>query len=82
MQKTWEIFHKRNIIHQLLEEYDIPWCSWSDGFGPIIDKRAAEWEQLWEWGRSYTKEGVDYQDISENWMMDADLMEVYQKYME
>lgn len=65
----------------VLDEYDIPWCSWTDGFGPLIDRRAEEWNLLWEWGHSLKKEGAEYQMVSENWMIDTALMEVYQKYM-
>ena len=65
----------------VMDEYDIPWCSWTDGFGPVVDYRAYQFNQLLGWEPSFKKESAEYQMISENWMIDTGLMEVYQKYM-
>lgn len=65
----------------VLDDYDIPWCSWCGNFGPLLDKREYEWNRLWPWKASLIREGAEYETVSENWMMDTGLMEVYQKYM-
>lgn len=64
----------------VLEAYDIPWCSWCSNFGPVMDNREYEWySQLW--GVPLKRDGAEYKMVSENWIIDTGLMEVYQKYM-
>ncbi|MBQ6949771.1 MAG: hypothetical protein IJN41_08795, partial [Firmicutes bacterium] len=64
----------------VLADYDIPWCSWCSNFGPVMDNREYEWySQLW--GVPLKRDGAEYNMVSENWMIDTGLMEVYQKYM-
>ena len=65
----------------VLDEYNIPWCSWTDGFGPLMDNRSQEFNRLLGWGPNYIKEGAEYQMVSENWMADTGMMEVFQKHM-
>jgi hypothetical protein len=65
----------------VLDEYNIPWCSWCSNFGPVLDNRDYTWYALWSWGWDSKREGAEYKMVSENWMVDAGLMEVYQKYM-
>jgi len=65
----------------VLADYDIPWCSWCSNFGPVMDNREYEWySQLW--GVPLKRDGAEYKMVSENWMIDTGLMEVYQKYMD
>lgn len=66
----------------VLDEYDIPWCSWCSNFGPVLDNRDYTWYSLWPWGWDSKREGAEYQLVSENWMVDTGLMEVFQKYMQ
>ena len=65
----------------VLDDYDIPWCSWYGDFGPILDKREYEWFLLWSWGSSIKREEAEYEIVSDNWMIDTGLMEVYQRHM-
>ena len=64
----------------ILEKYDIPWCSWCGNYGPILDKRNHELTLLWE-NRNLKRNGAEYEMVSENYMMDTGLMEVFRKYM-
>jgi len=65
----------------VLEAYDIPWCSWCSNFGPVMDNREYEWYSQF-WGIPLKRDGAEYKMVSENWMIDTGLMEVYQKYMD
>ena len=65
----------------VLDAYDIPWCSWYGNFGPVLDKRDDAWYALWPWGWQSKRVGAEYKLVSDNWMIDTGLMEVYQKYM-
>jgi len=65
-----------------LDEQDIPWCSWCSNFGPVLDNRDYTWYSLWPWGWDSKRYGAEYQMVSENWMIDTGLMEVFQKYMD
>jgi 2-aminoadipate transaminase len=53
----------------------------TDGFGPLMDNRSQEFNRLLGWGPNYIKEGAEYQMVSENWMADTGMMEVFQKHM-
>lgn len=64
----------------VLEKYDIPWCSWCGNFGPILDKRDHELTLLWE-NIDMKRNGAEYEMVSENYMVDTGLMEVFRKYM-
>lgn len=64
----------------VLDEYDIPWCSWCSAFGPILDKREYEWGQM-SWDRDLRRNGAEYETVSGNWMIDTGLMEVYRRHM-
>ena len=63
----------------VLDEYNIPWCSWCSEFGPIIDAREVNWCKLWN--DSIIRDDVEYKMVSDNWMIDTDMMEVYKKHM-
>ena len=64
----------------ILDAYNIPWCSWTSNFGPVLDNRDHQWSNtFWNW--SLVREGANYKMASDNWMIDTGLMEVYQKYM-
>lgn len=64
----------------VLDAYSIPWCSWYGEFGPVVDKREVEWYRMM-WNNSYVRQDAVYEPISENWLIDTGLMEVYRKYM-
>ena len=63
----------------VLDEYNIPWCSWCSEFGPIIDAREVNWCKLWN--DSIIRDDVEYKMVSDNWMIDTGMMEVYKKHM-
>ena len=63
----------------VLDEYNIPWCSWCSEFGPIIDAREVNWCKLWN--DTIIRDDVEYKMVSNNWMIDTDMMEVYKKHM-
>lgn len=65
----------------VLDEYDIPWCSWCGNYSSVMDNRDYTWYALWPWGWDSKREGAEYKMVSENWMVDTGLMEVYRKYM-
>lgn len=65
----------------VLDEYDVPWCCWCSGFGPVVDQREIQWGELFPWHESMKKDGAEYKMVSENYMIDTGLMEVFQKYM-
>lgn len=65
----------------VLEAYNIPWCSWFSNFGSVMDNREYEWYSRF-WGMLLKRDGAEYKMVSENWMIDTGLMEVYQKYMD
>ncbi len=64
----------------VLEEKGIPWCCWWGNYGPLADSRDADWYQLL-WNQAITRHGAEYKMVSENWMMDTALMEIFQKHM-
>lgn len=64
----------------VLDEYGIPWCSWYGNFGPVMDHRECEWAIMWQEDTALRR-GAQYQLVSENWMIDVGLMEVYQRHM-
>lgn len=65
----------------VLDDHGIPWCSWCGDFSPILDKRDYEWSLLWSWAGNIKREGAEYETVSDNWMIDTGLMEVYQRHM-
>jgi len=56
----------------VFQELDIPWCSWTDGFGPI-----------WEKGEVETKMrlGAEFHDLENGYCIETKLMDVFQKHM-
>lgn len=62
----------------ILEQYNIPWCSWNDGFGTFIDKREYLESRRYD---AALQDYVPYIPISENYLLDEAMMEVYRKYM-
>ena len=65
----------------VLDEYDVPWCCWCSGFGPVVDQRECQWGELFPWYDPMKRDGAEYKMVSENYMIDTGLMEVFQKYM-
>lgn len=66
----------------VLDTYDIPWCSWCGNFGPLMDQRESRWFELFPWEDAGKRDGAEYKMVSEHWMVDTGLMEVFQKYMQ
>lgn len=64
----------------LLEELGIPWCVWDENYSPIIAD-IAEWSETTFWGQSALRKGGNYQYVSEHYLADMDLLEVFQKHM-
>ena len=59
-----------------LDDCGIPWCSWNGDFGPLIDARDnAASEQ------GFLHADVVYEDLSPNWLLDRELMELFQRYI-
>lgn len=67
-------------LFSVLDTYEIPWCSWCTNFGPLTDAREMEWYQIENC--SIARAGADYQMVSDHWMMDTGLMEVFQRHMQ
>lgn len=66
----------------VLNEYEIPWCSWNSDMSPLLDNREYEWSFYNPWNKmSLKRDEAGYEMISENWLMDTKWMDVYQKYM-
>ncbi|MBQ2960828.1 MAG: cellulase family glycosylhydrolase [Oscillospiraceae bacterium] len=79
------IDHKASIAAaddflSVLDEYKVPWCSWTDGFGPLTYRRIEGWSSQITWGPPKKADG-DYTKVAENWIVDVGLMEVFQKHM-
>lgn len=57
-----------------LDDGGIPWCSWNSDFGPLIDARdnAAS-------GQGFLHADVAYEELSSNWLLDRELMDVFQR---
>lgn len=65
----------------ILDTYNIPWCSWCSNFGPLVDQRESKWSELMPGHQFGMRDSAQYKMVSENYMIDTGLMEVYQKYM-
>ena len=64
----------------VMDDYGIPWCSWHSYFGPLGDSREFQWRDKHD-NTPVERDGAEYEIVSEHWMIDTGLMEVYQKYM-
>ena len=59
----------------VLDEYEIPWCSWTYDFGPVLDTREFS-------NPDFTlREGSNFQKLTAVWTLDTGLMDVYRKHM-
>lgn len=65
----------------VLDEYGIAWCTWCGEFGPLRDRRECEWYELWD-RDAMLRKGARQEMITENWMIDAGLMEVFSRHMQ
>jgi len=66
----------------VLDAYDVPWCSWYGNYGPVLDVREYQYSELFPgYPSGGMREGAEYKPVSENYMIDTGLMEVFQKYM-
>lgn len=63
-------------LFSLLDDCGIPWCSWNGDLGPLIDARdnAAHLQSL-------LHTDVAYEELSQNWLLDRELMEVFRRHM-
>ncbi|MBR5545717.1 MAG: cellulase family glycosylhydrolase [Clostridia bacterium] len=64
----------------VLKEYQIPWCSWGSNFGPVADRRSMLWAKKIE-NEDLMRREAEYEAVSENWIVDKGLLEVYKRYM-
>ncbi len=63
-----------------LEEYDIPWCTWSENVGPIMSKKFAYTHERFTSEGIY-REGANYITEKDHYLVDEGLMEVFSKHM-
>lgn len=63
-----------------LDACGISWCCYSGEFGPLIHQQMAERRFLFN-GEQWLREGHTYENVTENYIVDRELMDVYQKYM-
>ncbi len=57
-----------------------PWCCWGDQFSPLIHQQMPERRFIFE-GEQWLREAHTYENITENFIIDIELMDVYRKHM-
>lgn len=69
----------------VLEEYQIPWINYNNDFAPLMDSREADLRPLLSDSRNgevtWYRQGSTYEKLSDRYVVDPVLMEVYQKHM-
>ena len=63
-----------------LDACGISWCCCSGEFCPLIHRQMAERRFLFN-GEQWLREGHTYENVTENYIVDRQLMDVYQTYM-
>ena len=56
------------------------WCCWGDQFSPLIHQQIPERRFMFV-GEQWLREGHTYENMTENFIVDTELMEIYQKHM-
>jgi len=64
----------------VLEEFNIPWCSWNDDYGLWVNEALIE-SQKRILNRDILRNGAEYEDLGDGWLLDTGLMEVYKRHM-
>lgn len=63
-----------------MDVYGIPWACWADHYSPLIHKQIPERRLMFN-GEQWLREGHTYDNITENYIVDTELMEVYKNHM-
>ncbi len=65
----------------VLDEFNIPWCSWNDDYGLWVNNALVESQKLL-FEKDILRNGAVYEDLGGGWLLDTGLMEVYKRHME
>ncbi len=63
-----------------LDASGTPWCCWGDHHSPLIHQQMPERRFMFN-GEQWLREGHTYENVTENFIVDTELMEVYKKHM-
>jgi len=63
-----------------LDASGISWCCWGTSYSPLIHQQMPERRFMFN-GEQWLREGHTYESVTENWIADTELMDVYQKHM-
>ena len=63
-----------------LDASGMPWCCWGDHHSPLIHQQMPERRFMFN-GEQWLREGHTYENVTENFIVDTELMEVYKKHM-
>lgn len=65
-----------------MEQLKLPWCCWCEDFAPLMDGREIDYILNINWKKiDLRREGSEYVSVSENWVANRDLMEIYHRYI-
>lgn len=62
------------------EEYGIPWCSWNGVFGLWVSEK--EIEHQTHYAPQALRDGADYENLGNGWVIDRGMEKVFRQHME
>ena len=63
-----------------LDADGISWCCWGTSYSPLTHQQMPERRFMFN-GEQWLREGHTYENVTENWIADTELMEVYKKHI-
>ena len=65
-----------------MEQLELPWCCWCGDFAPLMDGREIDYSLSVNLEKiDLRREGSEYVPVSENWVANRELLEIYRRYI-